>query len=102
MINKCCDSTIGQDVSERQKPRDFNLVVVNEYNFSTEPRSNIPWHDDAMGQSARNNWDLLVTPVISISLGDSAIFSVMPNNAKSPQFSLTCVPLMAAMCLRTT
>ena len=61
MINKCCDSTLGQDVSERQKPRDFNLVVVNEYNFATEPRSQIPWHDDSMGQSARNPWGLLAT-----------------------------------------
>ena len=86
MIDQCCDSTLGQDASERQKPRNFNLVVVNEYNFVTEPRSQIPWHDDAMGQSARNPRDLLVTPVISISLGDSAIFSVMPNNKKSPQF----------------
>ena len=88
MISKGCDSTsLGKDVTELHKPRDFNLAVVNEYNFNESPTSHIPWHHDKMEQSARGEWDLLVTPVMTVSLGDSAIFSVMPNKDSPTLFA---------------
>jgi len=68
-------------------PRDFNLIVVNEYDYREMPDTHIPWHDDKMDQSCRNDEDIVLTPVISISLGDSAVFAVMPNKQESPQFS---------------
>ena len=74
VISTCCDPALGQNPGELHKPRDFNLLVVNEYDYSSSPQSHIPWHDDTMTQSCRNDWDCIVTPVISISFGDSAIF----------------------------
>ena len=79
MIKQPCDS------AEKHKPRDFNLLVVNEYNFESKPDSYIPWHDDKMDQSIRNDEDAILTPVISMSLGDAAVFAVMPNR-EAPQF----------------
>ena len=69
MIRTPCDS------AEVRKPRDFNLIVVNEYNFTEKPDSYIPWHDDKMNQSVRNEEDAILTPVISISLGRSSFRS---------------------------
>jgi alkylated DNA repair dioxygenase AlkB len=84
MTRTTCDSS-SASAGQACKPREFNLVVVNEYNFNQTPISHIPWHDDKMNQPARNETDLLLTLVISISLGDTAIFSVMPNK-DSPTF----------------
>ena len=67
-------------------PRDFNMVVVNEYDYNQMPTTHIPWHDDNMDQSCRNDEDTILTPVISISLGDSVVFAVMPNKTESPEF----------------
>ena len=75
--------TTGDDL---RKPQDFNLIVVNEYDYTEKADSYIPWHDDKMDQSCRNEEDIVLTPVISISLGDSAVFAVMPNKQESPQF----------------
>ena len=33
--------------------RDFNMVVVNEYDYNQMPTTHIPWHDDNMDQSCR-------------------------------------------------
>ena len=86
MISRGCDSTsLGKHVTELHKARDFNLAMVNEYNFNESPTSHIPWHHDKMEQSARDEWDFLVKLVMIVSLGDSAIFSVMPNR-DSPTF----------------
>jgi hypothetical protein len=75
MIRTPCDS-------QARKPRDFNLIVVNEYE---EPDSFLPWHDDQMNQSVRNEEDEVLTPVITISLGEPAVFAVMPSKS-APQF----------------
>jgi alkylated DNA repair dioxygenase AlkB len=75
---------LGQGPQELHEPRDFNLIVVNDYNFQKEPHTHIPWHDDAMEQSVRDTMDEVLTPVLSISLGDSAVFAVMPNTKKAP------------------
>jgi len=69
-------TTGGDDL---RKPREFNLIVVNEYDYTEKADSYIPWHDDKMDQSCRNDMDTVLTPVISISLGVSAVFAVMPN-----------------------
>ena len=79
MIRTPCDS------AGARKPRDFNLIVVNEYNFNEEPDSFLPWHDDQMNQSVRNEEDEVLTPVITISLGEPAVFAVMPSKS-APQF----------------
>jgi hypothetical protein len=68
--------TTGDDLCV---PREFNLIVVNEYDYTEKADSYIPWHDDNMYQSCRNDMDTVLTPVISISLGVSAVFAVMPN-----------------------
>ena len=78
--------TTGDDL---RKPRDINLIVVNEYDYTEKADSYIPWHDDKMDQSCRHDMDIVLTPVISISLGLSAVFAVMPNK-ESPVFFPTC------------
>jgi hypothetical protein len=78
-------AVVNVDSTSLHKPRDFNLIVVNEYDFEEKPDSYIPWHDDNMKQSCRNDLDDILTPVISLSLGDSAVFAVMPNKDHSPQ-----------------
>ena len=72
------------------KPRDFNLIVVNEYDYAEKADSYIPWHDDKMDQSCRHDMDIVLTPVISISLGLSAVFAVMPNKESPVFFSDMC------------
>ena len=84
MIRQPCDS------AEKHKPRDFNLIVVNGYNFREKPDSYIPWHDDKMNQSIRNDEDAILTPVISMSLGDAAVFAVMPNREAPQLFTDMC------------
>jgi len=83
MIKQPCDSV------EKHKPRDFNLLVVNEYNYESKPDSYIPWHDDKMDQSITNDEDAILTLVISMSLGDAAVFAVMPNR-EARSFLRTC------------
>ena len=85
MIRQPCVSV------EKHKPRDFNLIVVNEYNYKEKPDSYIPWHDDKMNQSVRNEEDALLTLVISVSLGDAAVFAAMPKR-EAPQFFRDMVP----------
>ena len=57
MIRTTCDSSPAS-AGQALKPREFNLVVVNEYNYNQKSISHIPWHDDKMDQSARNETDL--------------------------------------------
>jgi hypothetical protein len=83
--------TTGDDLL---KPRDFNQIVVNEYEYTEKADDpwcqRIPWHDDNMEQSCRNSMDIVLTPVISISLGLSAVFAVMPNKESPVFFSDMC------------
>ena len=63
------------------KDNKVNLLVVNQY--GKDPRGSIPWHDDHMELSVRNEADYDTAAVISCSMGNSTPFCIMPNRGNA-------------------
>jgi len=65
---------------------DFELAVVNQYDWTNGDRDHIPWHDDNMAMAAKTDEDFRHAAVASLSVGASILFCVAPNKTGHPAF----------------